>query len=138
MPNVRVGGAVDDVAAFLASVDAVVVPSRWEAFGQVALEARAAGRPVIVTAVDGLIEQVEPGCGVQVPAGDTEKLAAALRGLAGAEGFAAMAFAARASTDDHMARSVAAWFDVLGVFAHAGTIPELRGQQGIAARGAGS
>lgn len=36
------------------SVDFVAIPSRWEAFGLVALEARAAGRPIICSDIDGL------------------------------------------------------------------------------------
>ena len=35
-------------------VDAVVMPSRWEAFGLVAIEARAAGRRLLCAQVDGL------------------------------------------------------------------------------------
>lgn len=38
----------------LASVDVVAMPSRWEAFGLVALEARAAGRRLVVSDLDGL------------------------------------------------------------------------------------
>jgi D-inositol-3-phosphate glycosyltransferase len=45
----------------MAQVDAVLMPSRWEAFGLVALESRAAGRPIIVSAVDGLIDQIGTG-----------------------------------------------------------------------------
>lgn len=41
----------------LAAVDVVAMPSRWEAFGLVALEARAAGRPLVMSGVDGLAGQ---------------------------------------------------------------------------------
>lgn len=51
-------GKVSNVAAFLAGCDVVAVPSRWEAFGQVATEARQAGRPIFVSPIDGLVEQV--------------------------------------------------------------------------------
>jgi D-inositol-3-phosphate glycosyltransferase len=61
MPHVTVGGPTSDVPGFLRGLDVVVMPSRWESFGQVALEARAAARPVICSAVDGLIEQTGPG-----------------------------------------------------------------------------
>jgi D-inositol-3-phosphate glycosyltransferase len=42
-------------------IDVVAMPSRWEAFGLVALEARAAGRPVLVSGVDGLRDHIALG-----------------------------------------------------------------------------
>ncbi len=61
----------------------VVVPSRGEGFGMVALEAAERGRAAIVTAVGGLPEIVEDGVtGVVVPAGDATALAGALVSLA--------------------------------------------------------
>lgn len=74
---IRFLGRVDDVPALLARSDAVVIPSRWEPWGNVCLEARAAGLPVVVSAVDGLPEQAE-GCGFTVPPDDQAALAAAL------------------------------------------------------------
>jgi glycosyltransferase involved in cell wall biosynthesis len=59
-PRVELRGAQRDIPGLLAQVDAVVIPSRWEPWGNVCLEARAAGRPVLVSDVDGLPEQVEP------------------------------------------------------------------------------
>ena len=69
-------GQIEDPAAFIAGCDVIVVPSRWEPFGVTCLEAKAAGRPVIVHAIDGLIEQAED-CGLAVPA-DPSVFAAAL------------------------------------------------------------
>lgn len=57
-PGIRFAGKIDDVAAFVGQCDVVAVPSRWEAYGQVANEAREAGRPILVSPVDGLPEQV--------------------------------------------------------------------------------
>lgn len=54
-------GRISDVPAFLAQADLVVIPSRTEAFGLVCLEAKAAGRAVIVSDIDGLREQVTQG-----------------------------------------------------------------------------
>ena len=48
-------------AKAMAQVDMVVMPSRWEAFGLVALESRAAGRPLALAPVDGLRDQNVPG-----------------------------------------------------------------------------
>lgn len=56
--GIRFAGKITDVAAFLEDCDVIVLPSRYEAFGQVANEAREAGRPILVSPVDGLPEQV--------------------------------------------------------------------------------
>ncbi|MBN9886208.1 glycosyltransferase [Salipiger abyssi] len=53
-PRIRFFGHADTPEAAMQAVDIVAMPSRWEAFGLVALEARAAGRPVICTKLDGL------------------------------------------------------------------------------------
>ena len=58
----------------------VVVPSRREGYGMVAREAMAYGRPVVATAVGGLVDAVEDGVtGVLVPPGDPLALRAAIR-----------------------------------------------------------
>ena len=80
MPHVEFVGGVTNVPAFLECCDVVVVPSRYEPYGLVCLEAKAAGRPVIVADIDGLPEQVDD-CGLVVPPGDVEALAGALRSL---------------------------------------------------------
>jgi len=47
------------------------------------LEAMAAGKPVVATAVDGAVDQVLPGeTGLLVPPGDADALASALLALA--------------------------------------------------------
>jgi glycosyltransferase involved in cell wall biosynthesis len=56
-----------------------IVPSHFEALGRVALEAMAAGAPVVVTDTGGLGPLVEPGVtGWRVPAGDPVALADAI------------------------------------------------------------
>ncbi len=110
--HVHVGDKIDELSDFLAGIDALVVPSSYEPFGQVALEARLAGRPLIVTAVDGLPEQVEPGAGLVVPAGDPQALALAIRQMAAqraASGWAEMSNAARTSALDHVTTSTLRW-----------------------------
>jgi glycosyltransferase involved in cell wall biosynthesis len=60
----------------------VVVPSRGEGFGMVALEAMERGRAVVASDVGGLPEIVEDGVtGIVVPPDEPEALAAALLGL---------------------------------------------------------
>jgi glycosyltransferase involved in cell wall biosynthesis len=58
---------------------AVVVPSRREGYGIAAREAMAYGRPVVATAVGGLLDAVEDGVtGLLVPPRDPDSLRAAL------------------------------------------------------------
>ena len=66
----------------LAATDATVVPSLYEPFGMVALEAAAAGAPLAVAATGGLAEIVEPGVtGVTFPHSDPAALAGAVGSL---------------------------------------------------------
>ena len=111
LAHVGVGGPIDGPAGFLAGVDVVVVPSRWEAYGLVGQEARAAGRPVIACAVDGLVEQVPYSRGLLVPADDAAALAAAIRRIAAMDR-APMAAAARASVEGAFEGKLAAWRDL--------------------------
>lgn len=68
-----------DVAGLLADAHVVALPSRWEGQPIVALEAGAAGRPLISSAVDGLAGVVDDGVtGVVVPPDDPAALASAL------------------------------------------------------------
>jgi glycosyltransferase involved in cell wall biosynthesis len=82
--NVKVVGWIDraGIAQLYASADLLVVPSRWEAFGLVALEAMRAGLPVVASRVGGLPEIVEDGItGRLVDAEDAGQLAAAVASL---------------------------------------------------------
>jgi glycosyltransferase involved in cell wall biosynthesis len=81
--TVRFLGRVDDVATLLAAADLMVMPSYREGLGVAALEAMAAGVPVIASRVGGLPEAVEDGeSGILVPPGDVAALAAAIGRLA--------------------------------------------------------
>jgi glycosyltransferase involved in cell wall biosynthesis len=80
-PRIKFWGAIDNhVPAFLSAADVVIIPSRWEPWGNVCVEARAAGKPIIASDVDGLREQVQ-NCGVLVPPNDPQALAAAIRSV---------------------------------------------------------
>lgn len=75
-------GQRDDVGDLLAAADVFVLPSRAEGLGVAALEAMAAGRAVVASAVGGLAEAVVDGrSGLLVPPGDAVALAAALEQL---------------------------------------------------------
>lgn len=63
--------------------DVLVLPSRSETFGIVAVEGAAAGLPVIATRIGGLAELVVDGAtGMSVPPGDVGAIARALAALA--------------------------------------------------------
>lgn len=71
-----------NVFDFVSNCDVIIIPSRWEPFGQVCLEAKAAAKPVIVSAVDGLIEQVaDKSCGILVPVNDPKRLSQAIHSV---------------------------------------------------------
>ncbi len=79
--NLKFWGEVQDVPSFLAACDVVVIPSRWEPWGNVCVEVKASGKPVIAAAVDGLTEQVQ-NCGLLIPPNDPEALARAIQAIA--------------------------------------------------------
>ncbi|WP_203829958.1 glycosyltransferase family 4 protein [Actinoplanes palleronii] len=91
-----------DLTALMAASDCYVVPSVYEPFGMVALEAAAAGAPVAVSSTGGLAEIVEHGVtGVRFPPGDPAALAGAVAGvLADREHTRAMAWQARLRVRD--------------------------------------
>ncbi len=73
-------GHREDVPALLAGADLFVLASRSEAFPNGAIEAMAAGLPVVATAVGGLLDLIDDGrTGVLVPPDDPPALASALR-----------------------------------------------------------
>lgn len=76
-------GFVTDTAAFFSSIDIFAMPSLYEGLGVAALEAMAAGKPVVATRVGGLMESVlDNVTGVLVPPRDPEALAGAIAKLA--------------------------------------------------------
>jgi glycosyltransferase involved in cell wall biosynthesis len=71
-----------DVPALIQSADIVVAVPWYEPFGIVPLEAMACGRPVIGSAVGGLLDTIVPGVtGDLVPPRRPDLLAEALRSL---------------------------------------------------------
>ena len=67
---------------YYAAADVCLIPSRYESFGMVALEAMASGVPVIASRAGGLALTVQDGVtGRLVPEGDVAALAQAVAGL---------------------------------------------------------
>lgn len=84
--NVTYHGWMDRarVTGFIARADAVIMPSRWEGFGLVAIEAMRQGRPVIASRVDALPE-VLGDAGILFEPEDPVDLADTIAGLDRAE-----------------------------------------------------
>lgn len=75
-------GHREDVPALLARADAFVLPSRSEAFPNGAIEAMAAGLPVVASGVGGLLDLIDEGrTGLLVRPDDPAALAAAVESL---------------------------------------------------------
>ncbi len=104
----RDGSQPGAVRAALAETDLLLMPSRTaadgdaESLGLVAVEAQAAGVPVVATRHGGLADAVAREAGVLVPEGDVDALADAVTALVAApERWAAMGRAGRAHAAAH-------------------------------------
>jgi len=76
----RFPGFVSEIEKVYSAFDLFVLPSLYEPFGLVVLEAMAAGLPVVASATGGVVEIVEDrNTGILVPPGDSAALA---RGIA--------------------------------------------------------
>ena len=76
-------GPRQDIKEILSVSDIFVMPSLWEGFGISALEAMAAGLPIIASNIDGLKEFIKNNeNGILVAKGDTEALIKAISRLA--------------------------------------------------------
>jgi glycosyltransferase involved in cell wall biosynthesis len=80
--RVRFLGNRNDVADILAAADVFALASDWEGNPLSVMEAMAAGKPVLSTAVGGVPELVEDGrTGILTPKGDVTGLASAMKEL---------------------------------------------------------
>ncbi len=100
--------APDEVPDWLRAADVVVVPSRREGLGLLAIEALACGKPVVAVAVGGLREVIRDGeNGLLIPPADPSALAGAMARLLDPELRARLGAAGPASVADHDIRRVA-------------------------------
>jgi glycosyltransferase involved in cell wall biosynthesis len=106
--RVEFEGFCADVPGLLADLDLFVLPSLWEGFGLVLLEAMAAGRPIVASAVGPIPEIVVDGVtGLLVPPGDASALATAVvRVLADPDLAAALGRAGRARVESEFGLDV--------------------------------
>jgi N-acetyl-alpha-D-glucosaminyl L-malate synthase BshA len=74
--DVRFVGKQQDMEEIMAVADLFLLPSEYESFGLAALEAMAAGAPVVASNAGGLPEIIEQGvCGFMADVGDVESMA---------------------------------------------------------------
>jgi len=77
--NCKFLGNIPDMRNFYAASDIICVPSKSESFGRTVIEAFATSRPVVASAVGGILETIKDGVnGFLVEYNDTEKLAEVL------------------------------------------------------------
>ena len=74
-------GVRPDIERWYAAADVLVLPTRYEPFGNVHLEALATGLPVVTSRVAGGAEVVDPRCGAAVDARSPDEFAGAVARL---------------------------------------------------------
>ena len=101
-------GPTSDATGWYAGADALVLPTQYEPFGLVIVEALATGLPVITTRLAGAAAAVQPGINglLQTDPYDADELAGLLRELLDAESRARWAAAAPGSVDAFQQSSV--------------------------------
>lgn len=82
-PDLTFTGVRDDARELIARADVLVFSSDWEGLSIAALEALAAGTPVVSTAVEGMQDLLGTGAGVTVPLDRPDAMAAAIAELLG-------------------------------------------------------
>jgi len=129
-------GVRSDPERWLAACDALVFPSRFDAFGNAVLEAMACGLPVVVSRLAGACEVVQPGRTGAVVDGahDPAALAAAIRPFLAPERARAAGALAREQARQHawepqLARVLAAYQEV---------VEEKRGEAAVTRSGSGA
>lgn len=82
--NIKFESWTDDLASYYKAADCLLITSNYEGYGRTAIEAMAAGLPVVMTDVGLAGEVVRNGeSGLVVPVGDTAALVSALERVLG-------------------------------------------------------
>ena len=79
--KIRFTGHCRDIRGFLAAANVFVLPSLYEGFGIVLLEAMAAGLPIVATSTGGVPEILGDGAGTLVEPGDASAISVAMSRL---------------------------------------------------------
>lgn len=112
-PRVAWLGPRADAERWYAAADAVVLPSRYEPFGNVHLEALATGTPVVTSRVAGGAELITDGrSGAVVDPRDPKAVAAALERIKALDAIAVRESARRAAEPFTYAAQVAGFADI--------------------------
>jgi glycosyltransferase involved in cell wall biosynthesis len=111
-PNIVFKGYVSQPARAFAACDIVAMPSRYEPYGLVAIEAMAARRPVLCTRVDGLIGHIRAGA-IDIGENTAHSWTMALNALDPAA-LGAFIVRGRAHAEGAESRFSAAWRNLLG------------------------
>jgi len=113
--NIHFLGVRDDVPDLLAAADLFVLPSLWEGLSVALLEAMAAGKPIVATAISGTVQALtNDETGLAVPPRDSQALADAITKLLAdpalaqrlgeaAKQYVILTFSAQKQADEHLA-----------------------------------
>lgn len=111
LPHVFIEPAFACPRQFLSGVDVIAIPSRWEAFGLVGAEARAAGRPIIAADIDGLRDQIGTHSW-SYPANDVDALRSAILNASAVTDINQRGFDARLHVSKEFPKMIDTWVEL--------------------------
>jgi len=109
--NVTSLGEYENPEEYLRQADIILIPSRLDTYGLTALEARAAGKPIIVARTCGLTNQAD-GCGFVFEQGDTDALTKIIARLVDSACLRDLSSNARHSAAQHNLLATQRWTQV--------------------------
>ncbi|MEL7033622.1 MAG: glycosyltransferase family 4 protein [Pseudomonadota bacterium] len=112
LENVEICAPFDTPTEFISDAHLVAIPSRWEAFGLVGTEARAAGRPILAARVDGLCDQLDEDGFAHTP-GSVSSIVSAIYRSAAATNLTERGLSSRARAAGEYDRMISQWCALL-------------------------
>ena len=112
LEHVEICDPFESPNTFLSDAELVAIPSRWEAFGLVGTEARAAGRPILAARVDGLQDQLDENGFGHAP-NSVSSIVRAIYKSASATDLAARGRAAREAAKSEFNQMISRWEGLL-------------------------